>query len=56
MDVCVVLLYNKDKRQSQDNHNKAVQIKYRPPPTKKKKKNRRGHGWLSVVIVVYLVR
>ena len=29
MDVCVVLLYSKDKRQSQDNQDKAIQIKYK---------------------------
>jgi hypothetical protein len=42
------VLYNKDKRQSQDNQDQAVQSTER----EQKKKSRRGHGCLSVVSVV----
>jgi hypothetical protein len=47
MDVCVVLLYNKDKRHSQDNHdNVVIQIKYR----QKKKKIPPGTGMVVVSV------
>jgi hypothetical protein len=48
--LCV--LYSKDKRQSQDNQEKARQTKYRERT--KKKTSRPGHGCLSVVSVVCL--
>jgi hypothetical protein len=51
-DGCLCLLYNKDKRQSQDNQDKAVQIKYRD---RKKKRFRWWHRISCGLFVVCCV-
>ena len=51
-DACLCLFYNKDKRQSQDNQDKAVQIKYRD---RTKKRFRWWHRISCGLFVVFCV-